>query len=148
MSTSTLLRRLPYLRSYFGYYTCSNLNFTIGTIVCRASWNENLKKRFEENVKRRLPPPPDTRSNDEQEKQLVFQKKLNYGLQALLIFVILYMVHGYFFSYYYDLDHEEKMLAGVPGYMGYMLKVDPLYEERIEKLRKKRDKYGNTFRRD
>ena len=136
-----LFRRLSLsLKPFLACSSCPTrqcLKFTTGCKIWQAPSDENVKKQV-------------TSSNSSEEKvekrwEEVFVRKTVFGLRILFLCLLVHVSYGYFFSYSYDLEHEEEMLAGVPGYMGYMLKVDPLYEERIEKLRRRKDKMKRYF---
>ena len=124
--------------SFFKYLLCTRINFSIGTNVFRASFSN-------EHVKRNRPMIDPHRFQTARESTEIFSDRTWKILKILSAGLVIFTGYRYFFSYYYDLEHEEEMLKKVPGYMGYMLKVDPLYEQRINKLRKKKAKFNDLF---
>jgi len=60
-----------------------------------------------------------------------------YIATSVLIGITCFVIWAFYFSTY-NLEFEERMTNTVPGYVDYMKKIDPNYEETIKDLKNKK----------
>ena len=69
--------------------------------------------------------------------ETIADKRRKYIATAIAFGMTVFAFWAFFFSTY-DLKFEETMTNTVPGYVEYMKKIDPDYEETIKELKQKR----------